>query len=202
MRRPAIALTVATAILATGCTSREGQLQVSELEADNARLELKLEERDSKVLELENQIDLLRGENRLLREQLELGRSSTSGAPLTAVEPSGSTASGALPSVADAEAEAAAAAAPTGDWVLVLASVGSGHADAERNNYQAAADQLNSRHGGSLGSRFGLRTPRSGGLQLVYGTAGSEFGVTKADIAKAKAALSGTYADAYALNIR
>ncbi|MDA3963102.1 MAG: hypothetical protein PF961_20135 [Planctomycetota bacterium] len=94
------------------------------------------------------------------------------------------------------------AAVAAGSYVLVLASVGKGTADAERERFAKVAAAHNRRYGASIGANFGVRTPRKGGLQLIYGVDDGVIGMAKSAAERAQAALHGQYADSYVLDIR
>lgn len=98
----------------------------------------------------------------------------------------------------------AAAGGGSGDWVVVCASVGPNSAAAQRNNFTAEAARLNRVYGGAHGELFGVRDPRSGGLQVVYGANDGGYGLPKAKAEAFLAALKrdGKIRDAFLLNVR
>lgn len=190
-----LALIPITAALVAGLTGCGGEREADHhREAELRRLDRELTESQQAQAQAEREREALADENaRLLAE----ARANAATINTTASHPATHSAEPAptlpeLPPVADNASPSGAA----GAYVVVLASVGKGHVDQARGQFEQVATELARRHA-DLPASFGLRTPRSGGLQLVYG---AESGLARASANAALAVLRDQYADAWVLN--
>lgn len=185
-------LILGVCLLAAGCQSRSEERAQLALERENERLTTQLQRtRDDN--------DRLRTE--LAASQAELSRVRAEAAATERAAVPVRRASSAAPSADLLPSLEPDRGQPAGGFVVVLASVGGTHADQERDRFATVAQQ-HEREFGSLPASFGVREPRSGGLQLVYGRTAGGFGISRAAADQALATLTGRYRDAYVLDIR
>lgn len=173
-----------------GCQTRTEKVQMLELRNENKRLSDELARLSTDNMNLRDANESLSGEIARLRST----RPDPTAAAPRPVRSAPVTPAKVLTPVREV-------ATPAGSWVVVLASVGPGSVQGQQKIYADNVSSLNKRYGAAHGSAFGTRTPRSGGLQLIYGSNAGAIGVTKAKAQSVLNALNGTYRDAYLLNI-
>jgi len=194
MNRHPLTAVVCAALACAGCSSRDSERRVYHLERDNRRLssELSAAQAENRVLEREREVlrQQEQSEPPPARASAGLDRDDVSLPTVDAID-------------ASVERELAGDAPAVGAYVLVLASVGAGHAESQRAHYQQTADELNRRAPHGLEPLFGVRNPRSGGLQLVYGVSPElGIGIDRARCQRATQALQARYRDCYILDTR
>ena len=197
MRHPVLTSLVIAATLASGACNGRGSKQQAQQQnaAEQQRLASQLDLLDRENRQLRDERDKLAAENQDLRsDNLALKAQAVRQESARDERWSGR----------EGGNQPAATGGGSGDWVVVCASVGASAAASQRAHFTAEAARLNRIYGPAHGELFGVRDPRSGGLQVVYGANSGGFGLPKAKAEAFLAALKrdGKIRDAFLLNVR